>query len=198
MGVPEFETEYNRGKKIVDTMYQGIFEALVAFDNALVNPDNLVDFGKLADVTGRQTANDHLMAVLKNNAAAYFSSSLPAGADYKLEQMVTGLYGIAVDFLLPYLEKVQGKATSPQLLAHLTSENDVFKYMVNQNTRARPRSKLTLNDVGAVMNRIGSHNAAKVNPANIKSSSELAEILEQFLEEKALTESFLAGKNYKA
>lgn len=197
MGVAEFEAEYERGKTIVNTMYQGIWEALVSFGNALVGADNLVDFKKLSAVTSRKAANDDFMNVLKRNAVAYFASSLPAGADYKAEQLVTGLYGIPAELLPSYLERVQDKATSPLLFTEITRENRVFGYMENQNVKARPRSKLTLDDTAAVMTRIGTE-AAKIKPVNIKSSDELADILEQFLKEKGLTASFLADKSYKA
>lgn len=197
MGVAEFEAEYERGKTIVNTMYQGIWEALVSFGNALVGADNLVDFKKLSAVASRKAANDNFMNVLKTNAVAYFASSLPAGADYKAEQLVIGLYGVPAEMLPSYLERAQDKATSPLLFREITSENRVFGYMENQSIKARPRSKLTLDDTAAVMAKIGTE-AAKVKPANIKNSDELAEILEQYLNEKGLTETFLAGKNYKA
>ncbi len=197
MGIEQYISSWEEGKRLNETITTDIVSALVAVSNSLKDDDGLVEPQKLENAGERKAAESVFYKCLEGKVKKYFGVQTEDAT--RISELVFSHYGITPDIMGRALETRRERFTVLEVMRDLTERNNVFGYVQGINTEMRPRSKITMHDKDEVLKYLQDKGEAvkeKIDASKLTTTDHLAELLNQYLSEGALTRSFLRGKAY--
>lgn len=190
MGVEEYTKALEQGGRLNDTLIHKLFEGYVALGNALTDQQGVIDYSRLKDTQMREQAANTLFQVLIEYATERWGASISDEDDKKELAFLT--FGLDLEVILGYIKERQ-ENFNPMEFVGFAQQKTPFGYFLNRNAEGRAKVKLKEDDANQVVQYTKTE--GRVNPEKL-SIDEMAELLNEFIKEKTITESFLRGKKY--
>ncbi len=190
--VKQYAAARTEGERLQDTVMQHIYAGFIAMADTCKGEDGLIDRTKLKDGETRRKGAQQFQHMLQDFAVTYLESSTTD--ELKKQRLAFGLFGINPEMLNKYLEAQKDAALDTgKFFGEFLQRGTAFGYFQGQNTTAQAKAVLSANDAQSVVGSFGLGSKVK---AEKMSTDDLAELVEEYLKEGTVTNSFLAGKDY--
>lgn len=190
MSVADYIQKKTEGDTKNDTLIHKVMEAYVAFGKTITNGDGLVELNRLKEKTVCEAATSTMYKVFQDFAVEHFSAAT-TDVD-RLEDLVFGLFGLRPQLVSKFFEDNEEKSSYNKFFEYAQRQT-AFGYFLNQNSTERPKSKLDISDTKEVVAHTKTE--GQVDP-NKLSVDQMAELLNKFIEDGRIVDSFLRGKDY--
>jgi len=190
MGVEQYKTALDQGRRLNDTLIHKLFESHVALGRCLTDEDGTVDYSKLKDEKLRKQATGALYQVLQQHSIARWKSGVTS--EFDLQELTFVTFGMDLEILNDYLGGRAEKFNPLEFMA-FAQQKTAFGYFMRRNAEGRAKGELQDKDAADVV--AYTKTKGKIDSAKL-SIEEMAELLNEYIKEGTITASFLQDKKY--
>ncbi|HIH12294.1 TPA: hypothetical protein HA242_01095 [Candidatus Woesearchaeota archaeon] len=190
MSVTDYIQKKEEGDQKNDTLIHKVMEAYVSLGKTITGDDGLVETEKLKDKEVRKAATSAIYRVFQEFTLEHFASTTTV--QDRIEDLVFGLFGMKPQTISRYFEDNEERSSFETFFAYAQRQT-ALGYFLNQNSTEGPKVKLDEEDAKEAVTHTKTE--GKVDP-NKLTVDHMAELLNKFIEDGMIVDSFLKGKPY--
>src|SRR3989338_14186 len=190
MSVTDYIQKKEEGDQKNDTLIHKVMEAYVSLGKTITGDDGLVETEKLKDKEVRKAATSAIYRVFQEFTLEHFASTTTV--QDSIEDLVFGLFGMKPQTISRYFEDNEERSSFETFFAYAQRQT-ALGYFLNQNSTEGPKVKLDEEDAKEAVTHTKTE--GKVDP-NKLTVDHMAELLNKFIEDGMIVDSFLKGKPY--
>ncbi len=188
-GLQEYKDSWKEGRRVNATMEHDVYAAAVALSDKTRKDDGLLDYEQIKNPEFRKGLEKEFYDTLIKNAAGYLKAEDPGTDEHRRSALLIGTYGVSLDQVGNYLDSTGEKFQMTGLFTNLIRDNQVYRFVQGQHLTAVPQRHLSVEQKEEVLKETGVKDRVKVD--EITSKADLAGLLNEWMDEGVVTDSFL-------